>query len=48
MNHALPNLTPPSRRTLEAVGMGLVIEHCLVDLFLRVEDEGPVLDHFLV
>lgn len=48
MNHALPNLTSPTSCTLEAIRMRLVIKHCLVDLFLRVEDEGPVLDNFLI
>ena len=48
MNHTLPNLTSPSCRTLEAIGMGLVIQHCLIDLLLRVKDEWAVLDYFLV
>ena len=48
MHHALPNLTPPTLRPLESIGMGLKIHHRLVDLFLSVEDEWAVLDDFLI
>lgn len=48
MNHALPDLTSPSSCTLEAIRVRLVIKHCLIDLLLRIEDERPVLDNFLV
>lgn len=48
MSHGLSNLAPPASRALEAVGMTLVVEHSLVDFFLRVENEGAVLDDFLI
>lgn len=48
MRHSLPNFTSPSLRALEAIRISLIIAHRFVDLFLRVQDEGAVLDDFLV
>lgn len=48
MHHALAYLAFPPFCSLEAVRMRLVVEHSLVDLFLGIQDEGTVLDDFLI
>ena len=48
MSHRLANLTPPASCALESIGMALIIKHSLIDFFLRVENEGTVLNDFLV
>ena len=47
-NHTLPDLTLPIFRSFESVGVRLEIHHRLVDFFLGVEDEGAILDDFLI
>lgn len=44
----LSNLALPSFCSLEPVRMALVIQHSLVDLFLRIQNEGAILHNFLV
>ncbi len=48
MNQTLPNLARPPLGALEAVGMALIIEHGLINLFLTIDHERPILHHFLI
>ena len=48
MNHAFPNLTPPTLCPLKPILMALVIQHGLVNLLLRIQHKGPILHHFLI
>jgi len=46
--HGLSDLRLPIPSALEAVHVRLVVPHGLVDLFLRCDDEGTILDHLVV
>lgn len=48
MSHTFANLTPPPSGAFETICVTLIVEHGLVDFFLRVEDEWTVLDNFLI
>lgn len=48
VNHRLSNLALPASSPLEAIAMGLVIHHSLIDFFLRVYYKRAVLHHFLI
>lgn len=48
MDHGLPNLRLPILSSFEPIGVRLVIHESLVDLLLRIQDKGPVLDDLLV
>jgi hypothetical protein len=45
VNHALANLRLPVLSALEAVGVALVIGHCLVDTLCAGLNEWTVLDN---
>lgn len=44
----LSNLTLPTFCSLEPVRMALVIQHSLVDLFLRIQNKWTILHNFLI
>lgn len=48
MDHGFTNLALPVLAALKAVGEGLVVRQGLVDILLRAEDEGAVLDDGLI
>ena len=48
MNHTLPNLTLPTLCSLKPILMALIIEHGLINLFLRTQDKRPVLHNLLI
>lgn len=48
MNHRLSYFALPTSSSLEAIAVGLIIHHGLVDFFLRVYHKRAVLYHFLI
>lgn len=48
MNQTLSNLARPPLGALEAVGMALIIEHGLINLFLTIDHKWPILHHLLI
>lgn len=48
MNHALSNLAFPSKRTLKAVCMRLIVRQGFVDILLSRHNKWSVLDNLLI